>query len=130
MQRAHLPEMGENGSARSSSLHAMLYPIFFCFSVQTNLLREVWLSFSFLNECLCIPSLALNVVEHNPVYKFSVWSFCVTVASYTTFFKRHLPSKGQGVFLGQQHVLSSGGGVVRSLAFLLEMIFSMFGVQL
>ena len=85
------------------------------------------MSFLFLNECLCTPSLALNVVEHSPVYKFSVWSFCVTVASYTTFFKGHLPSKGQGVFLGQQHVLSSGGGVVRSLAFLLEM---MFGVLL
>ena len=77
MRRAHLPEMGENGSARSSSLHAMLYPIFFCFSVQTNLLREVWLSFSFLSECLCIPSLALNVVQieqHNYIQmRLLVW---------------------------------------------------------
>ena len=32
------------------------------------------------------------------------------MASYTTFFRRLFSSRGQGVFLGQLHVLSSGGG--------------------
>ena len=91
------------------------------------LLREVWLASGSLNEFLWTPSLALNVVEVNPMYVLVVLSVCVTVAWYTNSLVRHFPPRGQIEFSLQLHILTSwSSGGESSLAFLALIMASRF----
>ena len=68
MQSWHLPLTGEKCWARSTSFQEIECSIFRFLRSQIWLLSEVWLASGSLNEFLCVPSLALNVVDVNPIY--------------------------------------------------------------
>ena len=67
---------------------------------------------SFLKDWVWLPSLSLKVVLVSPIYSLWCEDSVVTVALYTMFLAKQLPSSGQLALdlLGQLHVLS--GSVV------------------
>ena len=67
MHSEQIPETGEKGLALLSISHLIVCAIFFLSSFLMWFDRDVWLTFGFLNEVLCVPSLALNVVLVRPV---------------------------------------------------------------
>jgi hypothetical protein len=56
---------------------------FFCFSVQTNLLSEVWLSFSFLNEWNIIIYIYLSITR---LYSADRMGLCLFLIQFLTCF--------------------------------------------
>ena len=80
MQSWHFPLTGEYGLARSTIFHVTECSIFRVFKSQIWVLREVWFASGSLNEFLCTPSLALNVVEVKPMqvlvfYKIQIFFY-------------------------------------------------------
>ena len=74
-----------------------------------------------LNECVWFPNLSLKVVDERPMYCMVLSVSEVTVALYTMFLLRHLPSNGQlGFdFFGQLHVRHSASVLSVFMIFLL-----------
>ena len=113
MHKLHVFVAGLYVLPLSSVLKFTVYVEPLCLMFQIWVLKVVSvLYFSFFNDFKWFPNLFLNGGAVSPTYFSTICTFSlvvsVIVAWYIKFSERHLPSRGQVVFLGQLQALGFG----------------------